>query len=139
MTAGNLRGETARTPFTTGKLELAFTHVFQPEFVVENSNVFPVGSRSTKEDFLANILCEAVAALTSTPCKPLIPITSAGNPGVSAEESDSGDEVPPSLPLPALSKEALWHLQVFYKPGGYRLTPLTTHRPSRSARSLYSP
>ena len=103
MTAVKLRGETARTPFTTGKLELAFTHVFQPEFVVENSNVFPVGSRSTKEDFLANILCEAVAALTSTPCKPLIPRTSAGNPGVSAEESESGDEVPPSLPLVASS------------------------------------
>ena len=115
MTAVKLRGETARTPFTTGTLELAFTHVFQPEFVVENANVFPVGSRSPKEDFLAKILCEAVAALTRTPCKPLIPITDAGNPGVSAEESESGDEVPPSLPLPALSKEEVWHLQVFYK------------------------
>ena len=116
VTAVKLRTETEVTPFSLMGLVRVFKYTFKPHFVfdLDGPPIFPVGSRGVKEDYLTKILCEAVGFLSAKVCVPIEPVTSEGNPGVGADEAESGDEAPPSNPTPKFTVEELAVLNYEY-------------------------
>ena len=109
VTAVKLRTEMEVTPFSMMGIERVFTYTFKPHFVfdLDGPPLFPVGSRSVKEDYCTKILCEAVGLVSAKKCVPIYPVISEGNPGVGADESESGDEAPPSNPTPKFTAEEI--------------------------------
>ena len=115
VTAIKVRTEEAASPFKLTALHREFTFSFEPHFVIP-TDFFPLSAVSRENDRAAKIRCEAMSWLPFENCLRLTPIASSkGQPAVSANDSESGDEAPPDFPIPeAFTDEALGCLRGKY-------------------------